>query len=95
MTTYKDGGTYYYEFHCGTTRFSRWHLDDRKAQKLLARYLRLVYAKKEPNLIFAGTAGFARTFTKIDGFIPCSGRVVKENFELSPEAIAEFLRIAR
>ena len=86
---------FYYEFFVGTTRFDRWGLDDKKANRLLARYLRLVYSKKEPHSICPMTCGYYRTWSSCGGFVPYKGRRQIVCFELSEEPIKEFCRVAK
>jgi len=85
---------FYYEFHIGTHRFTRWNLDDKKARKLLSRWLRLVYSKLPQDYGY-DTATIARTWSPLEGFVPCKNRRVIESFETSPEALKEFFRVAK
>ena len=63
-------------------------LDDRKARRLFARWLRLCY---KPNEFGPDTAMIRRAY--MPGVaVPAKGWVTIDSFELSSEAIAEFIR---
>lgn len=93
---------YFYEFVVGTAYFSRWGLDDRKARRLLARWLRLAWFKyraKHPRGSMAQAiddgwdgapqAQIARTWVP-GSVVPCKRRTLIESFRADEMGIGEF-----
>lgn len=85
---------YRYEIWFGATHFVRWGIDDRIARRLLARYIRLVY-RQDKVLAIADTVSISRVWCRPPAYIvPCIPYVTVESFEVCPESVREFLRIA-
>ncbi len=96
---------YYYRFTCGTREFSAYGLDDRRARRLLDRWIRLCWpawkaSRRAGSMADSEDNGWHKlpeaTISRIrllpGDVVPCQDFLQIESFEVCPETISEFSR---
>lgn len=99
---------YIYSFHIGTEQFYTYSRDDRRAKRLLARWLRLMWPKVVAScpagsiahavntVDWAGRfpqAEIRRAWMTDNYIVPTEGWATIENFEATDGPIEEFVRV--
>lgn len=82
----------YYRVHCGTREHQWWGGDDRTARQKVARWLRR-FGKQLTSDFFSTECVLERTWCATPGIVPHNREARIEYFDVTPETIAEFVRV--